>query len=127
LYYGNNYKFQEDGNVGFELNNFENSSAVMVVNFGFTKIDVKYLLNNILPKYVDKNVAKIACVVGQKPYYLTKFPNGLNYQDNMKIKHEIENDFLRNGFIGTITLSDDGYQLETNVLTRTLFDTLNAN
>ena len=98
----------------------------MIVNFGFKKIDVKYLLEKILKPYIG-NVPTIACVVGDKPYYMSVNYNGLNYKDNMKIKHEIENKFFDNGCVGTITLSDDGRHLVTNNLTVTLYKNLNSN
>ena len=123
LYYGNTHKYQHVGNVGFGLNNFKNSSGVMVVNFGFKKIDVKYLINNILNKQIG-NVAKIALVVGQKPYYMTDNNNKLDYKKNMTIKHEIEKKFLENGCVGTITLSNDGKKMETNNISETPYEKL---
>lgn len=126
LYYGNTHKYDGVGVVGFGLNNFENSSAVMIVNFGFRKIDMNYLFNNVLKQYLG-NTPKVGCVVGQRPYYMTTKDNGLSYQENMAIKHEIEEKFFAQGCIGTVTLSNDGHEIETNNLTTTLYSTLNAN
>jgi len=123
LYYGNTHKYEHVGVVGFGLNNFENSSAVMIVNFGFRKIDMDYLFGTILNKYLG-NTPKVGCVVGQRPYYLTTDNNGLTYQENMVIKHEIEDKFFAHGCIGTVTLSNDGKEMETNNLTSTLYSTL---
>jgi hypothetical protein len=86
LYYGNNHKYDTVDNIGFILNNFKNSSGIMIVNFGFKRIDIKYLMNKVLKPYL-KNSAKIALVVGQKPYYMTVNNNKLDYKRNMKIKH----------------------------------------
>ena len=123
LYYGNTHKYDKVNYVGFGLNNFENSSAIMIVNFGFKRIDVNYLTKFILSKYVGKTPL-IACVVGHKPYYMTTNNNGYDYKTNMKIKHEVEQVFLRNGYIGVVTLSNDGKEMETNNLSTTLYNTL---
>lgn len=125
LYYGNNYKYQGEGNVGFEMNNFTNSSGIMIVNFGFKRIAVKYLLNTVLKLYIG-NIPKIACVVGERPYYLTDNKNHLDYKKNLELKHQIENNFFNNGCIGVITLSNDGRYWETNNLSKTLYNTLSS-
>lgn len=125
LYFGNTYKFQGEGNVGFEMNNFKNSSGIMIVNFGFKKINIKYLFDKILKPYIG-NVPRIACVVGDKPYYLYVDANGYDYKENMKLKHQVEQEFFKNGCIGVITLSDDGRKLDTNNLSKTLYSQLNS-
>lgn len=123
LYYGNTHKYDSVGNIGFEMNNFKNSSAVMIVNFGFKRIDVNYLFDTVLKPYIGNNPT-VACVVGHKPYYMTTYKNGLDYKENMAIKHEVENRFLAKGCVGVITLSNDGKGLSTNNLSETLFSTL---
>lgn len=124
LYYGNNHKYDSVGNIGFEMNNFKNSSAIMIVNFGFKRIDVDYLFRKVLKPYIGNNPT-VACVVGHKPYYLTTYKNGFDYKQNMKIKHEVEKKFLDKGCVGVVTLSNDGKTLETNNLSETLYNTLN--
>lgn len=123
LYYGNSYKYQGENNIGFSMNIFKNTSGVMIVNFGYKLIDVNYLLNEVLKKHITKTPI-IALVVGQRPYYRTRNKNGLNYKENIKIKHEIEDEFIKNGCVGTITLSDDGFKAETNNLSKTLYSSL---
>lgn len=123
LYYGNSHKFDEIDKVGFILNNFQNSSGIMIVNFGFNRIDFKYLFDVVLKPYL-KNAPKIGCVVGQRPYYMTTYNNHLTYAENMKIKHSIENKFFEYGCIGTVTLSNDGREAETNNISVTPYDTL---
>lgn len=123
LYYGNTHKYDTVGNIGFEMNNFKNSSAIMIVNFGFKRIDVNYLFDTVLKPYIG-NTPTVACVVGHKPYYLTRNRNNLDYKQNMKIKHEVEDKFLTKGCVGVVTLSNDGRELESNNLSETLYNTL---
>lgn len=123
LYYGNTHKYQGEGNVGFGLNNFKNSSGIMIVNFGFKKVDVKYLMQTILKPYIN-GVSTIALVVGHKPYYLTDYKNNFGFEKNMLIKHEIQNLFMKYGCIGTVTLQNDGKHVNTNNLSETLYSQL---
>lgn len=125
LYYGNTHKYDRVGVVGFGINDFKNSSAVMIVNFGFRKIDMNYLFKNILIKYLGDK-PKIGCVVGQRPYYLNVQSNGLSYQENMDIKKEIEDKFFKQGCVGVVTLSNDGREMESNNITVTPYNSLNS-
>lgn len=123
LYYGNTHKYDSIGNVGFGMNMFKNASACMIVNFGYQRIDMEYLFNVILQPYL-KDIPKVGCVVGHRPYYLTDKNNGLTYQENMKIKHEVQDKFFKYGCVGTVTLSNDGKKMDTNNLSSTLYKTL---
>ena len=55
-----------------------------------------------------RNLPRMAVVLGEKPYYVTRFPNGLGFERNLEIKQRIESRFLRQGCCGTITLHGDG-------------------
>jgi len=110
IYYGNSYQFKHENRWGVSVNLPANCSAAMIVNFGFSTIDIPNIMNNFLPSKIPnfKTIPKIALVVGDRPYYLSRYNNGLTMEQNFTMKDLVEQEFLRNGCIGTITLSSDG-------------------
>lgn len=123
LYFGNTYQYDQADEVGYSFNDFTNSSAVMFVNFGFYNVNVDHIMKNILTKKLG-DAKKIACVVGSNAYYLSKYPNGLTFQENLQIKKMIEDRFIEAGCIGVVTLSDDGKSLDSNNLSKTHYSLL---
>lgn len=61
---------------------------------------VKKLVNN-------NNIQILSVIIGEKPYYATKFDNGKSFNENLKIKQELERRFIKAGFSGIITMHDD--------------------
>lgn len=82
----------------------QNASGCLLVNVGF-----KNVTTNVLKTIFGKiESPKLVLVVGDRPYYKTKERNNLNFDQNLKIKREIEQRFLNAGAIGTITIHGDG-------------------
>ena len=102
----------------------ENCSGVILTNRGYRNVDFESIITNIRVKLNNKNIAIIAQVLGDKPYYLTKNKNRYNNKQNFIIKRRIENELIRAGVDGLITLTDDGSngiynEKITNNLTKT--------
>jgi hypothetical protein len=89
------------------------SSAIVINNFGFSSVDIQSVITKLVPSKIGKH-QYIGLVIGQRPYYLTTNKNGLTFEQNREIKVNIENMFKSAGCIGTITLHDDGKDLNKN-------------
>jgi hypothetical protein len=119
LYYGETYTSVSKGKLyGWDTNTFENASADVLSNFGYVRINFKYLFNTILPKLDIKNKAFVGLVLGSRPYYKQTVKQ---IDEEMAIKTEIENRFFDYGCVGTITLSNNGKDDGTNNLTLTSY------
>lgn len=61
----------------------------------------------IVKKLVNNNIQILSVIIGEKPYYATKFDTGKSFNENLKIKQELERRFIKAGFSGIITMHDD--------------------
>ena len=86
----------------------KNCSGVILTNRGNRNIDYKGVIDKVRVELNNKNIAIIAQVLGDKPYYLTTNKNRFSNKQNFIIKQRIENAFIKAGADGLITLSDDG-------------------
>ena len=121
LYFGNYWKHDGERDLGFVENRSANESAVCVMNFGYSNINVKRVVDNVIKKYI-KSTPLVGCVVGHRAYYGTRNKNGLSAADNIFAKRDIEASFRNAGFIGTVTYQDDGSSQTTNNLCETLYN-----
>lgn len=85
----------------------ENCSAVLLKNFGYKGFYLENIIKLAREKG-SKNLPIIAVVHGEKPYYLTKNNTNKTFKENLKIKQELEDRFIKGGVQGTITMNDDG-------------------
>lgn len=113
FYYGNTAKYPTANKFGFGQNIHKCSSAIVINNFGFSSVDIQSVITKLVPSKIGKH-QYIGLVIGQRPYYLTTNKNGLTFEQNREIKVNIENMFKSAGCIGTITLHDDGKDLNKN-------------
>ncbi len=107
LYYGNTHVYDKAHKWGFGLNNPKYSSGVVLSNFGFSAVNTDAIVKRVAPSKVGKK-RLVGLVTGQRPYYLTKYPNKLGQVRNQTIKTKLEARFISAGCIGTVTLHDDG-------------------
>ena len=80
------------------------SAGCYVMGFGFSGYDPGYYLSRMRR---IKDLPKIAVIVGEKPYYGSKNSTGKSFEENLRIKQEIEKRWLAAGCVGTITLHGD--------------------
>ena len=101
----------------------ENASAVLINNFGYSNVDIEYVLNKFLPKKINgfKSLTKIGLVLGDKPYYASRNKNQYDYSQNQTIKEIIEQNFKISGCAGTLTMANDGNEFETEVKSGDVF------
>ena len=90
-----------------------NISGCIIGGVGYSNYNIRGVMTGIFEP-ISRNMAKIAIVVGDKPYYGTTNNNHLSFEENLAIKQDLERKFLRNGCIGTITLHGDGGNGELN-------------
>jgi hypothetical protein len=86
----------------------KNCSAVMLKNFGYKGFYLENIVKIARIKGKIKNLPILAVVHGEKPYYATKNDTHKTFEENLKIKQEIEERFIKSGVQGTITMNDDG-------------------
>lgn len=103
-----------------------NCSGVLLINFGYSSVNIKKAIPIIRKKVkLPNDLPIMALVIGQKSYYLTLNPNYKSFKKNLMIKQQIEKEFNRNGIYNTMTVSDDGsngiynYKVSSNL---SLFD-----
>ena len=84
----------------------DNSSGVALLNVGFSCYDPQKVFDKLFPML--KNTPKVAVILGEAPYYATKFRNNLDFEQNWEIKRRVEEKFIKAGAVGTITLHGDG-------------------
>ena len=82
----------------------EHASGCYVMGFGFGGYDPGYYLSRLNR---IKDMPKVAVIVGEKPYYGSTNATGRSFEENLRIKQEIENRWLAAGCVGTITLHGD--------------------
>jgi hypothetical protein len=86
-----------------------NVSGVLINNMGFYGYNHAFIVNklfvNVIPEY--KKLAKIAQVVGYRPYYSSKHNLYLSTKEEFSYKAKIENNFRRVK-CGTLTFIHDG-------------------
>lgn len=83
-----------------------NASAVLLFNLGYNHIAIETAMDIVFPKV--KDLPRIGVVVGSGPYYESECLTRRKFEDNLKIKQELERRFLAGGCIGTITFRTDG-------------------
>ena len=86
-----------------------NVSGVLINNMGFYGYNHAFIVNklfvNVIPEY--KKLAKIAQVVGYRPYYSSRHNLYLSTKEEFSYKAKIENNFRRVK-CGTLTFIHDG-------------------
>ena len=81
-----------------------NASGCLIVNVGFYGINPKVLTT----LFSEIKAPKLVLVVGERPYYKTEYDNKKTFEENFKIKEDVENRLISAGAYGTITLHGDG-------------------
>lgn len=89
-----------------EYNIPKNSSGVLIVGFGYSRIAVESVLNNLLTDIKDCN--KLALILGDMPYYNTRFNTSKSFKYNFEIKEELAKRWIKAGCRGVIVLHGDG-------------------
>ena len=82
----------------------ECASGCYVMGFGFKGYDPGVYLSRMTR---IKDMPKVAVIIGEKPYYGSTNATGRSFEENLRIKLEIENRWLAAGCVGTITLHGD--------------------
>ena len=123
VYYGNTAEHPHAGQWGWGINLPAYASGALLCNFGFSGVDAESICGRLVPAQIGRMPMAVV-VTGQKPYYLTEAPNGLSQEVNQQIKEKIEAKFVAAGCRGSVTLQDDGRDLEKNNLSETLYSSL---
>ena len=123
-YLGPTYELDIEQPIKASFNIPANSSGTIVNNIGFQNVNVKSALNGVFKK-VSK-MKRIAVVVGSRPYHMTVNNSGYNREEQDEIKKRIEENFVKAGCSGTITLHGDGGEIVKNGVKR-LTDSLCLN
>lgn len=89
-----------------------NASGVLINGIGFNGVDVERALKGVFSQVKDQK--RIAVIVGDCPYYLSRYANKYNFQQNLKIKQNLEKQFINAGCSGTITLHGDSEPIYLN-------------
>jgi len=89
-----------------------NASGVLINGIGFNGVDVERALKGAFSQV--KSQKRIAVIVGDNPYYLSRNANKRNFQQNLKIKQNLEKQFISAGCNGTITLHGDSEPVNLN-------------
>lgn len=104
-YYGQTAS--SNGNVNnLRYNLPKNCSGVLITGLGYKKVVPELVLNNLLVKI--KNVPKLVLIVGEKPYYMTKFNNKKSWRENLEIKENIGDIWKKEKVCGVVILHGDG-------------------
>ena len=82
----------------------ECASGCYVMGFGFSEYDPGVYLSRMTR---IKDMPKVAVIIGEKPYYGSTNATGRSFEENLRIKQEIEKRWLAAGCVGTITLHGD--------------------
>ena len=123
-YLGPTYELDIEQPIKASFNIPANSSGTIVNNIGFQNVNVKSALNGVFNK-VSK-MKRVAVVVGSRPYHMTVNNSGYNREEQDEIKKRIEENFVKAGCSGTITLHGDGGEIVKNGVKR-LTDSLCLN
>lgn len=111
-YLGPTYELDIEQPIKASFNIPANSSGTIVNNIGFQNVNVKSALNGVFKK-VSK-MKRVAVVVGSRPYHMTVNNSGYNREEQDEIKKRIEENFVKAGCSGTITLHGDGGEIVIN-------------
>ena len=95
---------ESDGRFAVTTSVPDNASGCLIVNAGYAMVRP-----DVLDTFWGRvKVPKLVLIIGDRPYYRTRFPNGLSFEANLKIKETIEGRFRSAGAAGTVTLHGDG-------------------
>lgn len=103
-YAGNNNKDGSHNENEFLVNIPANASGAFVVNFGYQGVRPDGVLKLIR---ASTDVPLIALIVGERPYYMSRYDNKKSKAENRTIIDSIEKRFKKFDF-GTATLAGDG-------------------
>ncbi|MGI5846369.1 MAG: hypothetical protein ACOX7D_04290, partial [Alphaproteobacteria bacterium] len=84
----------------------ENSSGAILVGVGYNRINVNGVINKLFSRI--SQVPKLVVITGDRPYYATRNFNHKSFEENLLIKQQLADKFLKSGCVGTITLHGDG-------------------
>ena len=104
-YYGQTGNSNERTNY-LTYNMPRNVSGCEVIGVGYSNVNPKMALNSLYGAVRDFD--RVAVVLGDRPYYATRNPNGMGFLENLAVKQRIERRFMEAGCIGTITIHGDG-------------------
>lgn len=86
----------------------KNCSGIILSNLGYNYINAEKLYKQVRKLSGNKNLPIMVRILGDKPYYNTLNKTKLNFRENLQIKKELESRFIKAGFNGTFTCSNDG-------------------
>jgi Txe/YoeB family toxin of Txe-Axe toxin-antitoxin module len=86
----------------------KNCSGIILSSLGYNYINAEKLYKQVRKLSGNQNLPIMARILGDKPYYNTLNKTKLNFRENLQIKKELENRFIKAGFNGTFTCSNDG-------------------
>lgn len=108
-YYGQTWKnkpfINQQGWTALD-NVVRNQSGVLIAGISTQGFAIEGALNGIFGKW--RNSRRLGLVLGERPYYASTHDNKRSFRENLAIKKQLENRFIRAGCIGVITIHGDG-------------------
>lgn len=81
-------------------------SGCLIVGVGYNGVNIESVMSKLFGTV--SGMPRIVCIVGDRPYYATRYRNGRDFNQNLSIKLALEKAFISAGAIGTVILHGDG-------------------